>query len=159
MKKYALACAAALALLGALETRASAWGTFEISFGFNWCHYSACAPCCADNCCCGWPGCPADGGAPAGYPDAAPPVGYGAPAYGYGYPAPAAPSAPASQPAPSFPPAPKPIDGTGQNSYPGYPNYASQQPGYSSTGYPSSGSYAPGAGYGSAQVPSYWYGR
>jgi hypothetical protein len=151
MRKYALACTAAVALLAAAEPRASAWCQFEISFGFNVCCGRAC-PTCGD-CCCGWPGCPLDAGCPdgfaGGYPVAdygypAPAYGYGAPAYGY--PAPAATPGPATQPAPSFPPPPKPADDK-QTSYRGYSSYPYQQTGY---GYGT---------YGYSQAPSYWYGR
>jgi hypothetical protein len=154
MRKLLLACTASLALLGATGMRASAC-EFGFSIGFNitlncWgCCTPCCNPCC-DDCYCGWPGYHLDGGYgdEGGYPVAD--SGYGVPATGYA--APAAAPVP-SEPAKPFPPAPKPVDGGKQSSYPGYWPYGTQQAGYVSYGAPSAGYY------GATQAPSYWYGR
>jgi hypothetical protein len=167
-----MACAAAAALLASSAPRASAWCGFDVDlkFGFAINCWSCCC-CPSSDSYCGWPGYHLDGGYGDGAADGYPVADHGYPSGGYpgaayGYPAPAygAPSsatpAPSGQPARPFPPAPKPADDK-QTSYRGPATYPYQQTGYSSYGYPSSGSYAPatGYGYGSSQVPSYWYGR
>src|SRR5690242_12261494 len=102
MKKYALACAAALALLSVAGERAAAWCcSFSCcwSCGCGCCSHSCSCSCgCGCDCCCSppyypvdlMPGCCWPGGGD-GYADAG--LGYGVPAEAaLGYAAPAAPS-------------------------------------------------------------------
>ena len=176
MKKYALACAAALALLGVAGQRAPADWCFSMSCthtcGCGCCFSMSCTHTCGCGCCSNCWSCPyypvdlmPPGYCPdcgAGYPAGVP--GYGAPAYpALGYAAPAAPSVTPAQPTPSqsFPPPPKPADTSSSSSLrpanrgyqpAGYPQYGYQAADFSPYTYP-------GYGYGTSGAPSYWYGQ
>ena len=140
MKKFVLAALLALPLIGLAQQKASAWGggcftigmdvTFKWDFK-RWCNDS----------------CPGDGGAPLTSYD-------NHPAFYTGHNGSAVynPAAPAA--VPSFPPAPKPADippVTKTGLAPSNPSTNGYQP----VGY----YFYPTNGYGSYQVPSYWYGR